>query len=131
MTKQELTDYCFLYWQHVGKKMLDLMKGFPCEYIDNRIGTHSLTDGCDKDFLCALHVNSAEENVSLFGRGYQFHYDYVEKGGHTYAYDEIDDKDMDRFIGIILYIVRHEYEIMKRMQDEVDLVNYIKRAVGK
>ena len=65
MTKQELIDYCFMYWQHVSKKMLDLMKGFPCKYVDNKLGYHSLTCGCDNEFLCALHVNASEDKVFL------------------------------------------------------------------
>ena len=131
MTKQELIDYCFMYWQHVSKKILDLMKGFPCKYVDNKLGYHSLTCGCDNEFLCALHVNASEDKVSLLEGSYQFHYDYIEKGGHTYAYDEIGDKVMDRFIGLILYIAHHEYEIMQRMRQEVTLINYIQSVVNK
>ena len=131
MTKQELIDYCFMYWQHVSKKILDLMKGFPCKYVDNKLGYHSLTCGCDNEFLCALHVNASEDKVSLLEGSYQFYYDYIEKGGHTYAYDEIGDKVMDRFIGLILYIAHHEYEIMQRMRQEVTLINYIQYVVKK
>lgn len=131
MTKQELIDYCFMYWQHVSKKMLDLMKDYPCVYIDNRLYRHSLTYGIDTDVTCALHVSPDENDVHLYNVSYKFHYDYVEKNGHTYLYDEIEDTVMDRFIGIVLYIADNEHRIMKRMQDEVDLVNYIKKAVGK
>ena len=131
MTEQNLIDYCFLYWQHVSKKMLDLMKDYPCVYIDNRILTHSLIYGGDTDATCALRINPDEDDVFLDSIGYKFHYDYVERNGHTYLYDEIDDKTMDRFIGIVLYIANNEHKIMERMQDEVDLINHIKKAVGK
>ena len=148
MTKQELTDYCFMYWQHISKKMLNLMKDYPCVYIDNRILIHSLTYGKDTDAPCnhdiysvthgrdeyapcSLHINPSAADVFLYNIGYKFHYDYVERNGHTYLYDEIDDKTMDRFIGIVLYIANNEYQIIKRMQDEVDLINHIKKAVGK
>ena len=131
MTKQELIDYCFMYWQQISKKMLDLMKDYPCVYIDNRLYRHSLTYGIDTDVTCALHVSPDENDVHLYNVSYKFHYDYVEKNGHTYLYDEIEDTVMDRFIGIVLYIADNEHRIMKRMQDEVDLVNYIKKAVVK
>lgn len=148
MTKQELIDYCFMYWQQISKKMLDLMKDYPCVYIDNSILIHSLTYGkdtntpykidiysvtygCDDDATCSLHINPADDDVFLYNIGDKFHYDHVERNEHTYLYDEIDDKTMDRFIGIVLYIANNEHYIMKRMQDEVDLINYIKKAVGK
>ena len=131
MTKQELIDYCFMYWQQISKKMLDLMKDYPCVYVDNRLLIHSLTYGRDTDALCALYINPDDDDVHLHSIGYKFHYDYVEKNEHTYLYDEIDDKTMDRFIGIVLYIANNEHQIMKRMQDEVDLINHIKKAVGK
>ena len=131
MTKQELIDYCFMYWQQISKKMLDLMKDYPCVYIDNRLYRHSLTCGIDTDVTCALHVSPDKNDVHLYNVSYKFHYDYVEKNGHTYLYDEIEDTVMDRFIGIVLYIADNEHRIMKRMQDEVDLVNYIKKAVVK
>lgn len=131
MTKQELIDYCFLYWQHVSKKMLDLMKDYPCVYIDNRLLIHSLIYGGDTDALCALHINPEDDDVHLYSLGYKFHYDYVDDDKHTYLYDEIKDRLMDRFIGIVLYIANNEHKIMERMQDEVDLINHIKKAVGK
>ena len=114
MTKQELIDYCFMYWQHISKKMLDLMKGFPCKYVDNKLGYHSLTYGRDADSPCALNIIPEDDDVYLHDIGYKFHYDYVEKNGYTYLYDEIDNNIMDRFIGIVLYIAHHEYEIMQR-----------------
>lgn len=131
MTKQELIDYCFLYWQHVSKKMLDLMKNYPCVYIDNRLYLHSLTYGIDTDVTCALNVSPDENDVHLYNVSYKFHYDYVEKNGHTYLYDEIEDTVMDRFIGLILYIAYNEYEIMQRMRQEVTLINYIQYVVKK
>ena len=131
MTKQELIDYCFMYWQHVSMKMLDLMKDYPCVYIDNRIITHSLIYGGDIDVPCALHINPEEDDVFLTSIGYKFHYDYVEKNEHTYLYDEIDDKTMDRFIGMVLYISNHYDKIIERMQNELDIINHLKRVVGK
>lgn len=131
MTKQELIDYCFMYWQHVSKKMLDLMKDYPCVYTDNRLLIHSLTYGRDTDALCTLIVNPDDDDVHLYSLGYKFHYDYVDDDKHTYKYDEIEDRLMDRFIGIVLYIANNEHKIMERMQEEVNLINYIKKAVGK
>ena len=58
MTKQELTDYCFMYWQHISKKMFNLMKDYPCVYIDNRILIHSLTYGKDTDAPCNHDIYS-------------------------------------------------------------------------
>ena len=131
MTKQELTDYCIMYWQYTSKKMLDLMKGFPCKYIDNMIFMHSLTYGVDTNVNCTLHIIPEEEDVHISNIGYKFHYDYVERNGHTYLYDEIDNTVMERFIGIVLYISNHYDKIMDRMQNELDLINHLKRVVGK
>ena len=130
MTKQELIDYCFMYWQHVSKKMLDVMNGYPCVYIDDSILIHSLTRGRDIEALCTLNVNP-DDDVFLTSIGYKFHYDYIEKNEHTYLYDEIDDKTMDRFIGMVLYISHHENEIMLRMQNEIAIIYHIQKAVGK
>ena len=130
MTEQNLIDYCFMYWQHVSKKMLDLMKDYPCVYIDDSILIHSLTRGRDIEALCTLNVNP-DDDVFLTSIGYKFHYDYVEKNEHTYLYDEIDDKTMDRFIGMVLYISHHENEIMLRMQNEIAIIYHIQKAVGK
>ena len=130
MTKQALIDYCFLYWQHVSKKMLDLMKDYPCVYIDNRIFIHSLTYGEDTDANCAININT-NGDVYLCNIGYKFHYDYVEKNGQTYIYDEIDNDIMDRFIGIVLYIASNEEKIMMRMIKEINIIKYIRKAVGK
>ena len=148
MTKQELIDYCFMYWQHVSKKMLDLMKDYPCVYIDNSLLIHSLTYGkdtntpykndiysltygCDDDEPCSLHINPANDDVFLYNIGYKFHYDYVEKNGHTYRYDEIEYDVINRFIGMILYISNHYDKIIERMQNELDIINHLKRVVGK
>ena len=137
-----------MYWQHVSKKMLDLMKDYPCVYIDNSLLIHSLTYGkdantpyeldiysgsygCNDDAPCALHINPADDDVFLYSIGYKFHYDYVNKNDQTYLYDEIADNTMDRFIGMVLYIANHEDKIMECMQKEIDLINYIKRVVGK
>lgn len=131
MTKQELTDYCIKYWQYTSKKMLDVMKDYPCVYIDNRLLIHSLTYGGDTDALCALHISPDEKDVYIYSLGHKFHYDYVSNDNHTYKYDEIEDRLMDRFMGIVLYIANNEHKIMERMQDEVNLINHIKKAVGK
>ena len=131
MTKQELIDCCFMYWRHISKKMLDLMKDYPGVYVDNRLLVHSLTYGIDTDVMCSLHVSPYASDVYLYNIGYKFHYDYVEKNEHTYLYDEIDDTIIDKFIGIVLYIANNEHRIMERMQDEVDLINHIKKTVGK
>ena len=131
MTKQELIDYCFMYWQHVSKKMLDLMKDYPCVYIDNRLYLHSLTYGMDTDVMCDLRISPDENDVHIYSLGYKFHYDYVSDDKHTYKYEEIEDRLMDRFMGIVLYIANNEHRIMERMREEVNLINYIKKAVGK
>lgn len=131
MTKQALIDYCFLYWQHVSKKMLGIMKDYPYDYIDNSLNLHSLTYGMDTDVMCALRISPDENDVHIYSLGYKFHYDYVSDDKHTYKYDEIGDRLIDRFMGIVLYIADNEHRIMKRMQDEVDLINHIKKAVEK
>lgn len=131
MTKQALIDYCFMYWQHVSKKMLDVMKDYPCVYMDNGLLIHSLTYGRDADSPCALNIIPEDDDVYLHDIGYKFHYDYVEKNGHTYLYDEIDNNIMDRFIGIVLYIANNERKIMERMREEVNIINYIKKAAGR
>ena len=131
MTKQELTDYCIKYWQYTSKKMLGIMKDYPCVYMDNGLLIHSLTYGRDADSPCALNIIPEDDDVYLHDIGYKFHYDYVEKNGHTYLYDEIDDNIMDRFIGMVLYIANHEDKIIERMQKELDIINHLKRVVGK
>ena len=131
MTKQALIDYCFIYWQQVSKKMLDVMKDYPCVYMDNGLLIHSLTYGRDADSPCALNIIPEDDDVYLHDIGYKFHYDYVEKNGYTYLYDEIDNNIMDRFIGIVLYIANNEHKIMERMREEVNLINYIKKAAGR
>ena len=129
MTKQELIDYCFIYWQHISKKMLDLMKDYPCVYIDNRLYLHSLTYGINTDIMCALHISPDEKDVHIYSLGHKFHFDHVSNDNQTYKYDEIEDRLMDRFMGIVIYIANNEHQIIKRIQDEVDIINHIKKAV--
>lgn len=125
MTLLELIDYSQLYWQYFGLKSLEIMKDYPCEYIDNKLGIHSLTYGTEDEFACALHVKPHDHNVYLFHNGYCFHYDHVEKDGNIYLYDEIDSKLMNRLVGIILFIANHEYNILEKMRKEAVIVNYL------
>ena len=131
MTKQELTDYCIKYWQYTSKKMLGIMKDYPCVYIDKRICSHSLTFGEDTDAICVIEINPECDDIFLYSLDYKFRYDHVEKNGHIYRYDEIEDNVINRFIGMVLYISNHYDKIMDRMQNELDLINHLKRVVGK
>lgn len=128
MTKRELIDYCMMYWQHLCEKVWEIMKDFPCDYIDYHIGIHSLTYGEDAECCYALHIDPQHQSIYLSNGCRQFYDNSVVEDDVVYGYDEIDDKKMDTFVSIVLYIAKHEEEIIQRMNQAMNLINYIKDA---
>lgn len=127
MTRNELTDYCVKYWQWFCKTSLGILEDYPCEYIDNRLGAHSLTYDNDKEVLAAIHVDPINDKVYLFYRGFRFYFNCIEEQGSHYSYSDIDDKVLDSFVAIVLYIANNIQLIFTRMTNEITLIKYVKK----
>lgn len=126
MTRNELINYCVKYWQWFYKTSLGILEDYPCEYIDNRLGAHSLEYADDEEISAAIHVDPINDKVYLFYRGYFFYFNYVEAQGRHYSYSDIDDKVLDRFVAIVLYIANNIQLIFTRMKNEMKLINNVK-----
>ena len=127
MTRNELINYCVKYWQWFYKTSLGILEDYPCEYIDNRLGAHTLTYANDKEVLAAIHVNPINDNMYLFYRGFRFYFNYIEEQGRHYSYSDINDKVLDSFVAIVLYIANNIQLIFTRMKNEIALINYVKK----
>lgn len=127
MTRNELVSYCVKYWQWFYKTSLGILEDYPYEYIDNRLKAHSLTYACDEEVLAAIHIEPINDKVYLFYRGFRFYFNCIEAKGRHYSYSDIDDKVLDKFVAIVLYIANDIDLIFKRMTNEIKRINYIKK----
>ena len=127
MTRNELINYCIKYWQWFYKTSLGILEDYPCEYIDNRLGAHSLTYANDEEVLAAIHVDPINDKVYLFYRGFRFYFNCIEEQGRHYSYSDINDKVLDKFVAIVLYIANNIQLIFTRMTNEITLIKYVKK----